>query len=117
MTTREGDLSGFVYFTRSIRLILILSYLISHLLAAPVAPPFTFLSIDTRYLVFTIECLDIHLQREKHHVLRLFNIFPITMSGSENLSDDYVAQLLAKDAKTSNAKYSAYGLQELLPRR
>ena len=39
------------------------------------------------------------------------------MPGSEHLSDDYVAQLLAKDAKKSNAKYSAYGLQELLPRR
>ncbi|CAD6569714.1 MAG: hypothetical protein ASARMPREDX12_002891 [Alectoria sarmentosa] len=39
------------------------------------------------------------------------------MPGSEHLSDDYVAQLLAKDAKTSNAKYSAYGLQDFLPRR
>ncbi|KAF6222848.1 hypothetical protein HO133_000899 [Letharia lupina] len=39
------------------------------------------------------------------------------MSGSEPLPDDYVAQLLAKDAKASNAKYSAYGLQEHLPRR
>ncbi|CAF9909107.1 hypothetical protein IMSHALPRED_007608 [Imshaugia aleurites] len=39
------------------------------------------------------------------------------MPSSEHLSDDYVAQLLAKDAKTSNAKYSAYGLQDLLPRR
>ncbi|CAF9903825.1 MAG: hypothetical protein ALECFALPRED_002997 [Alectoria fallacina] len=39
------------------------------------------------------------------------------MPGSEHLSDDYVAQLLAKDAKTSNAKYSAYGLPDFLPRR
>ena len=46
-----------------------------------------------------------------------FLSFKITMPSSEHLSDDYVAQLLAKDAKTSNAKYSAYGLQELLPKR
>ena len=39
------------------------------------------------------------------------------MPGPESLSDDYVARLLAKDAKTVNAKYSAYGLQDLLPRR
>ena len=35
----------------------------------------------------------------------------------EELSDDYVASLLARDAKSSNAKYSQYGLQELLPKR
>lgn len=35
----------------------------------------------------------------------------------EQLSDDYVASLLAKDAKASNARYTAYGLQELLPKR
>ena len=46
-----------------------------------------------------------------------FHISISTMSGSEHLSDDYVAQLLAKDAKTSNTKYSLYGLQELLPPR
>ena len=39
------------------------------------------------------------------------------MPGKDELSDDYVASLLAKDAKTSNVKYSTYGLQELLPRR
>lgn len=39
------------------------------------------------------------------------------MPAEEHLSDDYVANLLAKDAKTSNAKYSTYGLQELLPKR
>lgn len=39
------------------------------------------------------------------------------MPASEHLSDEYVAQLLARDAESSNAKYSAYGLQELLPRR
>lgn len=39
------------------------------------------------------------------------------MAEAEHLSDDYVASLLAKDAKRSNVKYSAYGLQELLPRR
>lgn len=35
----------------------------------------------------------------------------------EHLSDDFIASLLAKDAKASNAKYSSYGLQELLPKR
>ena len=39
------------------------------------------------------------------------------MPAEEYLSDDYVANLLAKDAKASNAKYSTYGLQELLPKR
>lgn len=39
------------------------------------------------------------------------------MPAKDELSDDYVASLLAKDAKTSNGKYSMYGLQELLPRR
>ena len=39
------------------------------------------------------------------------------MPAKDELSDDYVASLLAKDAKTSNGKYSTYGLQELLPRR
>ena len=39
------------------------------------------------------------------------------MPAKDELSDDYVASLLAKDAKTSNVKYSTYGLQELLPRR
>ena len=33
------------------------------------------------------------------------------------MSDDYVASLLAKDAKDSSIKYSALGLQALLPRR
>ena len=39
------------------------------------------------------------------------------MPTKDELSDDYVASLLAKDAKNRNAKYSTYGLQELLPRR
>ncbi len=39
------------------------------------------------------------------------------MPAKGELSDDYVASLLAKDAKTSNVKYSTYGLHELLPRR
>ena len=39
------------------------------------------------------------------------------MPATNELSDDYVASLLAKDAKHRNVKYSTYGLQELLPRR
>ena len=39
------------------------------------------------------------------------------MAKDEPMSDDFVASLLAKDAKTSNAKYSTYGLQELMPKR
>ena len=39
------------------------------------------------------------------------------MPAKDELSDDYVARLLAKDAETSNVKYSSYGLQEHLPRR
>lgn len=39
------------------------------------------------------------------------------MPATDELSDDYVASLLAKDAKNRNVKYSTYGLQELLPRR
>lgn len=33
------------------------------------------------------------------------------------MSDDYVANLLAKDAKDSTTKYSALGLQASLPKR
>lgn len=33
------------------------------------------------------------------------------------MSDEYVAGLLKKDAKDSTTKYSALGLQVLLPRR
>jgi len=32
-------------------------------------------------------------------------------------NDDYVAQLLAKDARESSIKYSALGMQAYLPRR
>lgn len=32
-------------------------------------------------------------------------------------SDDYVAQLLAKDARDSSLKYSALGMQAYMPRR
>lgn len=39
------------------------------------------------------------------------------MPAKDELSDDYIASLLAKDAKSSNVKYSQYGLQELLPKR
>lgn len=39
------------------------------------------------------------------------------MPSGETLSDDYVASLLAKDAKESNIKYSSYGLGALLPKR
>ena len=39
------------------------------------------------------------------------------MPFNDHLSDDYVAELLAKDAKASTAKYSSYGLHALLPKR
>ncbi|KAL8775977.1 MAG: hypothetical protein Q9213_008421 [Squamulea squamosa] len=39
------------------------------------------------------------------------------MPFSETLTDDYVAQLLAKDAKDRSIKYSSYGLQAILPKR
>ena len=35
----------------------------------------------------------------------------------DDLSDDYVAQILARDAKVVATKYSVYGLQEFLPKR
>lgn len=50
-------------------------------------------------------------------IFALYHPHHLIMPASEHLSDDYVAQLLAKDAKISNAKYSAYGLQDVLPRR
>ena len=39
------------------------------------------------------------------------------MPSEDYMSDDYVASLLAKDAKDGSIKYSALGLQALLPRR
>ena len=39
------------------------------------------------------------------------------MPPTNSLTDDYVASLLAKDAKLSTAKYSSYGLSTLLPKR
>ncbi|KAL8708248.1 MAG: hypothetical protein Q9220_006825 [cf. Caloplaca sp. 1 TL-2023] len=39
------------------------------------------------------------------------------MPSSEALTDEYLAQLLAKDAKDKANKYSSYGLQSFLPRR
>ncbi|KAL8897795.1 MAG: hypothetical protein Q9192_002408 [Flavoplaca navasiana] len=39
------------------------------------------------------------------------------MPSSEALTDDYVAQLLAKDAKDRTIKYSSFGLQAILPKR
>ncbi|KAI4237224.1 MAG: hypothetical protein LQ349_002020 [Xanthoria aureola] len=39
------------------------------------------------------------------------------MPSSEALTDEYVAQLLAKDAKDRTIKYSSYGLQAILPKR
>lgn len=39
------------------------------------------------------------------------------MLHEENFSDDYVANLLAKDAKGLSAKYSSSGLQAFLPKR
>ncbi len=60
---------------------------------------------------FDISCCILCIQSP------LFILSIATMPAEEHLSDDYVANLLAKDAKTSNAKYSTYGLQELLPKR
>lgn len=39
------------------------------------------------------------------------------MPAEDYMSDDYVAGLIKKDAKDSTIKYSALGLQALLPRR
>ncbi|KAL8822496.1 MAG: hypothetical protein Q9191_006766 [Dirinaria sp. TL-2023a] len=39
------------------------------------------------------------------------------MPSNDTLSDDYVASLLAKDAKDSTIKFSSYGLGALLPKR
>ena len=39
------------------------------------------------------------------------------MPSHDTLSDDYVASLLAKDAKDRTIKYSSYGLGGLLPKR
>lgn len=39
------------------------------------------------------------------------------MPPKDHFSDDYIAKLLAKDAKASTAKYSSYGLNALLPKR
>ena len=40
-----------------------------------------------------------------------------TMSLKESLSDDYVAGILKKDARDSSIKYSAFGLEAMLPKR
>ncbi|KAL8698907.1 MAG: hypothetical protein Q9201_006307 [Fulgogasparrea decipioides] len=39
------------------------------------------------------------------------------MPSSEALTDDYLAELLAKDARDRTIKYSSYGLQASLPKR
>ena len=39
------------------------------------------------------------------------------MPAEDRVSDEYVANLLTKDAKDSTIKYSSVGLQALLPRR
>ncbi|KAL8772003.1 MAG: hypothetical protein Q9209_002668 [Squamulea sp. 1 TL-2023] len=39
------------------------------------------------------------------------------MPSSEALTDEYVAQLIAKDARDRTIKYSSYGLQAILPKR
>lgn len=39
------------------------------------------------------------------------------MPSNDTLSDDYVASVLAKNAKDRSIKYSAYGLGALLPKR
>lgn len=47
------------------------------------------------------------------NVLPLQNIMP----SNDTLSDDYIASLLAKDAKDRTIKYSSLGLGALLPKR
>ena len=39
------------------------------------------------------------------------------MAADDNLSDDHVARLLAKDAKASSSRYTASGLRDMLPKR
>lgn len=39
------------------------------------------------------------------------------MPSEDYMSDDYVAKLMTKDAGESSLKYSAIGLQALLPKR
>lgn len=39
------------------------------------------------------------------------------INGRSNDDDDYVAQLLAQDAKKSSQKYSAVGMQAYMPKR
>ncbi|KAL9024105.1 MAG: hypothetical protein Q9196_006757, partial [Gyalolechia fulgens] len=39
------------------------------------------------------------------------------MPSSEALTDEYLAQLLAKDAEDRTSKYSSHGLQSFLPKR
>lgn len=42
----------------------------------------------------------------------------ITMSSTNDIqSDEYVAKLLAEDARNSSIKYSSMGLSALLPKR
>ena len=49
--------------------------------------------------------------------MRLPGVLSDNMSATDELSDDYVAKLLTKDAKESTIKYSALGLQAFLPKR
>ena len=39
------------------------------------------------------------------------------MPTEDYMSDDYIASLMTKDARESSIKYSALGLQSLLPKR
>jgi hypothetical protein len=39
------------------------------------------------------------------------------MPSEDFMSDDYVASLMTKDAKETTIKYSALGLQALIPKR
>ena len=39
------------------------------------------------------------------------------MAADDDLSDDHVASLLAKDAKASSSRYTSYGLRDILPKR
>lgn len=65
--------------------------------------------------------LDWTLRRTGHDLthaeLTTLSLSSYEMASDDKLSDDYVASLLAKDAKDRSIKYSSYGLGALLPKR
>jgi hypothetical protein len=58
---------------------------------------------------------NIHLTSNYIHLHKSSTLsIPDNMSGTD-FSDDYVAEMLAKDAKDSSIKYSALGVSAFLP--